>query len=83
MEVWIDQGSCVGTGSCENICDSLFVLGDDGLAYVKAPDDESAFGKDGVPIHQGTAGRVEVPTELEAAAKKAVKECPGECIFFE
>ena len=38
MKVWIDQDLCTGDGLCEEIAPDVFVLLDDGLAYVKEPD---------------------------------------------
>ena len=35
MKVWIDQDLCTGDGLCEEIAPDVFVLLDDGLAYVK------------------------------------------------
>ena len=38
MKVWIDQDLCTGDGLCEEIAPDVFVLLDDGLAYVKEGD---------------------------------------------
>ena len=35
MKVWIDQDLCTGDGLCEEIAPDVFVLLDDGLAYVR------------------------------------------------
>ncbi len=35
MKVWIDQDLCTGDGLCEEICPQVFVLLEDGLAYVR------------------------------------------------
>jgi len=38
MKVWIDQDLCTGDGLCEEIAPDVFVLLDDGLAYVREAD---------------------------------------------
>ncbi|MXX02152.1 MAG: ferredoxin, partial [Acidimicrobiia bacterium] len=38
MKVWIDQDLCTGDGLCEEIAPDVFVLLDDGLAYVRDGD---------------------------------------------
>lgn len=75
MKVWIDQDLCTGDGLCEEICPDVFVLLDDGLAYVK---------EDGKPLNDpgGSAGQANVPDGLEEAVTEAAEECPGECIFI-
>ncbi len=75
MKVWIDQDLCTGDGLCEEICPDVFVLLDDGLAYVK---------QDGTPLNDpgGAAGQADVPDGLEEAVNEAAEECPGECIFI-
>ena len=35
MRVWIDQDLCTGDGLCVEIVPPVFVMMDDGLAYVK------------------------------------------------
>ena len=35
MKVWIDQDLCTGDGLCAEICPEVFVMRDDGLAYVQ------------------------------------------------
>jgi ferredoxin len=74
MKVWIDQDLCTGDGLCEEICPEMFVLLDDGLAYVK---------NDGVAMSDpaGPEGLAEVPSNFADAVKEAAEECPGECIF--
>ncbi len=76
MKVWIDQDLCTGDGLCEEICPEVFVLLDDGLAYVK---------QDGVALDDpgGAASQATVPEGLEDAVIEAAEECPGECIFIE
>ncbi|MCX7919387.1 MAG: ferredoxin [bacterium] len=50
MVVNIDESQCTGCGLCEQICVTVFVMGDDGLAHVlKQPDaSEEAAVKDAV-----------------------------------
>ena len=76
MQVWIDQDMCTGDGLCEEICPTVFILMDDGLAYVK---------NDGSPLTDpgGQRGLATVPSELEETVREASQECPGECIFVE
>ena len=35
MKVWIDQDLCTGDGLCAEIAPDVFVMRDDGLAYVQ------------------------------------------------
>ena len=35
MKVWIDQDLCTGDGLCAEICPDIFIMRDDGLAYVQ------------------------------------------------
>ncbi len=76
MKVWIDQDLCTGDGLCEEICADVFILRDDGLAYVK---------QDGETLCDpgGAAAQAVVPDALEDAVREASQECPGECIFVE
>ncbi len=76
MKVWIDQDLCTGDGLCEEICPEVFVLLEDGLAYVKQ--DGQALSDPG-----GAEGVARVPSGLEDAVQEAAEECPGECIFVE
>ncbi len=76
MKVWIDQDLCTGDGLCEEIAPDVFVLLDDGLAYVKDGDDvlSSPGGAESLaPVSDD---------QLEAVIESA-EECPGECIFLE
>jgi ferredoxin len=79
MKVWIDQDLCTGDGLCEEIAPDVFVLLDDGLAYVREGDTIYAAAK-GNP--QGSEGVAQVPAGLEDATRESVEECPGECIFI-
>lgn len=80
MKVWIDQDLCTGDGLCEEIAPDVFVLLDDGLAYVREADRIFAASK-GNP--QGSQGMAEVPSGQEDSVVEAAEECPGECIFIE
>ena len=80
MKVWIDQDLCTGDGLCEEIAPDVFVLLDDGLAYVREGPKIYAE-TEGNP--QGPAGVAVVPVGQEDIAIEAVEECPGECIFIE
>jgi len=75
VKVWIDQDLCTGDGLCEEICPQVFVLLEDGLAYVK--DGGRVLSDPG-----GATGIAGVPPHLEDAAREAAEECPGECIFI-
>jgi ferredoxin len=76
MKVWIDQDLCTGDGLCEEICPEVFVLLDDGLAYVKA-------GATVMNDPGGAQQTVTVVADLESQVREASEECPGECIFVE
>lgn len=76
MRVWIDQDLCTGDGLCEEICPQVFVLLEDGLAYVKEGD--TVLSDPG-----GSASMASVPAGLEDSVREAAEECPGECIFIE
>ena len=47
IKVWIDQDLCTGDGLCVEICEPLFEMHDDGLAYVKEADWPTLYSKDG------------------------------------
>jgi ferredoxin len=80
MKVWIDQDLCTGDGLCEEICPDVFVLLDDGLAYVREGDTIYAEAK-GHP--QGAEGLASFPQKQLDAVIESAEECPGECIFIE
>lgn len=80
MKVWIDQDLCTGDGLCEEICPDVFVLLDDGLAYVREGDKIYSPAKGNVG---GAAGLASVPAGLDDSVIEAAEECPGECIFIE
>ena len=63
MKVWIDQDLCTGDGLCAEICPEVFVMQNDGLAYVKEGD--KIFAEDlGNP--QGAEGQAVVPKGKES-----------------
>ncbi|MEJ5253825.1 MAG: ferredoxin [Acidimicrobiales bacterium] len=74
--VWIDQDLCTGDGICAEIAPDMFVLLDDGLAYVK-----DANGPKSNP--GGPQGIVAIPDNQLDGVIEAAEECPGECIFIE
>jgi ferredoxin len=81
MRVWIDQDLCTGDGLCEELAPSVFVLLDDGLAYVR----ENGRVFDGCEPDRpaGAEGLARVPHALVEAVVDAAEGCPGECIFLE
>jgi ferredoxin len=80
MKVWIDQDLCTGDGLCEEIAPDVFVLLDDGLAYVR--EGEKIFAKSEGSA-EGGAGIAVVPAGQEEITVESAEECPGECIFIE
>lgn len=80
MKVWIDQDLCTGDGLCEEIAPDVFVLLDDGLAYVREGQKIYAESEGNA---QGAVGMAVVPTGQEDLTIEAAEECPGECIFIE
>jgi ferredoxin len=80
LKVWIDQDLCTGDGLCEEIAPDVFVLLDDGLAYVRENGTIYASAKGHPQGSQGVAG---VPAGQEDITIEAAEECPGECIFIE
>lgn len=76
MRVWIDQDLCTGDGLCVDHCPDVFVLLEDGIAYVAEA---------GEPLNDpGGAGSLAlVPTRLVTSVVEAADLCPGECIFIE
>ena len=76
VKVWIDQDLCTGDGLCAEIAPDVFVMLDDGLAYVK--EGEQVFDDPG-----GVHGLAVVPDGLLADVIESAEECPGECIFLE
>lgn len=80
MKVWIDQDLCTGDGLCEEIAPDVFVLLDDGLAYVREGPKIYAASEGNT---EGSGGTAVVPVGQEEIAVEAAEECPGECIFIE
>jgi ferredoxin len=68
MKVWIDQDQCTGSGLCEAIEPSVFLLDAEGLATVRDGDTEDA---------------VTVPPQYERQVEEAAQACPGACIRIE
>jgi ferredoxin len=81
MRVWIDQDLCTGDGLCEELAPSVFVLLDDGLAYVR--EGNRIFDGAGPDRPAGAEGLAPVPDALLVAVIDAAEGCPGECIFLE
>ena len=81
MRVGIDQDLCSGDGLCEELAPSVFMLLDDGLAYVKQ--DGRCFDGTADDRPAGAEGLAAVPTALVNAVVDAAEGCPGECIFLE
>jgi ferredoxin len=80
MKVWIDQDLCTGDGLCEEIAPDVFVLLDDGLAYVKEGDKIFAE-SEGNP--EGAKGIADFPDDQMELVVESAEECPGECIYIE
>lgn len=76
VKVWIDQDLCTGDGLCAEIAPDVFIMRDDGLAYVM--EGEKVFSDPG-----GAEGTAVVPEYLVGDVVEAAEECPGECIFLE
>ena len=76
LSVWIDQDLCTGDGLCVDHCPEVFLLLEDGIAYVR----------DGDLVHNDPGmsdGLAMVPAGREVAVVHAAEDCPGECIFIE
>jgi ferredoxin len=80
MKVWIDQDLCTGDGLCEEIAPDVFVLLDDGLAYVRDKDTIFAASEGNA---EGAAGLAVVIPGQEEGVIESAEECPGECIYIE
>ena len=76
MRVWIDQDLCTGDGLCVDHCPEVFVLLEDGIAYVR--EGPQVFNDPG-----GPGGLARVPDARQQAVVHAAEDCPGECIFIE
>jgi ferredoxin len=80
MKVWIDQDLCTGDGLCEEIAPDVFVLLDDGLAYVR---DGATIYAESEGTAQGAQGLATIPDGQLDLVVESAEECPGECIFIE
>lgn len=80
LRVWIDQDLCTGDGLCAEIAPSVFVMLDDGLAYVQEGSTVYAEARGNKQSSEGLAGFAD---DLLDAVVEAAEECPGECIFIE
>ena len=76
MRVWIDQDLCTGDGLCVDACPDVFVLLEDGIAYVQ--DEACVYNDPG-----GATCTAHVDPDVENAVVDAALQCPGECIFIE
>ena len=76
LKVWIDQDLCTGDGLCQDHAPDVFVMLEDGIAYVV---------ENGVPLNDpgGSKSLAVVPTHCERDVIAAAELCPGECIFIE
>jgi ferredoxin len=86
MRVWIDQDLCTGDGLCAELAPDIFVMGEDGLAYVKEvswPNLRGPAGTEEGPVYLGADGMATVPDRLLDDVIESAEECPGECIFLE
>jgi ferredoxin len=86
MKVWIDQDLCTGDGLCAEIAPDVFMMHDDGLAYVKEVSWPNLLGPSGSgdgPIYQMAEGMANVTENLIEDVVEAAEDCPGECIFIE
>lgn len=76
MRVWIDQDLCTGDGICTDHCPDVFVILEDGIAYVR---------EEGVVLNDpgSSASLARVPERFEQVVVECSEQCPGECIFVE
>ena len=79
MKVWIDQDLCTGDGICEEIAPVVFVLLDEGLAYVREGEKIFAASEGN---REGAEGLANFPDDQMDAVVESAVECPGECIFL-
>jgi len=80
MKVWIDQDLCTGDGLCAEIAPDVFIMLEDGLAYVQ--ENGKIFSKArGNP--EGAAGTASFADDRLDDVVSAAEDCPGECIFIE
>lgn len=76
MRVWIDQDLCTGDGLCTDHSPEVFVMLEDGIAYVR--EGENILNDPG-----GARSLAKVPERWVADVLQSVQVCPGECIFIE
>ena len=80
MKVWIDQDLCTGDGLCAEIAPDVFIMLEDGLAYVQ--ENGKVFSKTrGNP--EGAAGLASFGEDRLQDVIDAAEDCPCECIFIE
>jgi len=82
MKVWIDQDLCTGDGLCAEIAPDVFIMQNDGLAYVQETVGNFGELKIFSAIHRNAQGLARVPVGQEDLVREAAEECPGECIFI-
>jgi len=80
MKVWIDQDLCTGDGLCAEIAPDVFVMLQDGLAYVQ--ENGKVFAESAGNVG-GSEGMANVADNRVEDVIEAAEECPGECIFIE
>lgn len=70
-----DLDLCTGDALCSEIAPAVFIMQDDGLAYVM----------EGKHIFNpgGPTGLAKVPLGMEDLVIESAEECPGDCIFLE
>jgi ferredoxin len=76
LRVWIDQDLCTGDGLCVDHCPDVFMLLEDGIAYVR---------ENGTVLNDpgGPDSLAVVPPSRDHEVVVAAEDCPGECIFIE
>ena len=80
MKVWIDQDLCTGDGLCAEIAPDVFIMLEDGLAYVQ--ENGKIFSKARGNL-EGAAGLASFDESRLGDVIDAAEDCPGECIFIE
>ena len=76
VRVWIDQDLCTGDGLCVDHSPDVFVLLEDGIAYVA--ESGQALNDPG-----GSGSLAWVAPRNADDVIHAAETCPGECIFIE
>ncbi len=80
MKVWIDQDLCTGDGLCAEIAPDVFIMLEDGLAYVQ--ENGKVFSKLR-GNEEGASGLSCFADDRLGDVVESAEECPGECIFIE